>query len=227
MTVTEFAILTLTHGLAQDSPTIPSTVIKKFTTARTVLEKASGYPFHYFQQVEDPSKVYIIGRWSSVAAHHAFLPSPENVGLLEALKDDVVIESDDGRGILLFHLDADIFELGGDGPGEELVFDAPVISCNRHSVPEQKKAGFERKFEEVRGLLEEFTKPYKVVGAWRIEKEKDEKGEQREEWVLFSGFQSVQQHWEFSKTEQFPKYREIVEFVDGFEVKHLRKIEGL
>ena len=55
------------------------------------------------------------------------------------------------------------------------------------------------------------------MGGWRIEKEDGEK----EEWVLFSSLESVDNHMEFAK------YREIVDFVSGFEVKHLRAVEGL
>jgi hypothetical protein len=66
----------------------------------------------------------------------------------------------------------------------EWVSTAPAISYIRHLVTREKKAGFIEEFNEVRGLLEDFTKPYGVVGGWRIEKE-DEK---REEWVLFFRF---------------------------------------
>jgi hypothetical protein len=107
--------------------------------------------------------------------------------------------------------------------GAEWVFTAPAISCIRHLVPKEKKAGFIEEFNEVRGLLEDFTKPYGVVGGWRIEKEDEE----REEWVLFSGFESVENHTEFAKTEGIVKYREIVGFASGFEVKHPRAAEGL
>ena len=84
------------------------------------------------------------------------------------------------------------------------------------------RSGFIEKFNEVRGLLEDFTTPYGVVGGWRMEKEDEEK-----EWVLFSGFESVENHLEFAKTEGFGKYREIVGFVRGFDVKHMKGVEGL
>jgi hypothetical protein len=45
--------------------------------------------------------------------------------------------------------------------------------------------------------------------------------------VLFSGFESVVNHTEFAKTEGIVKYREIVGFASGFEVKHPRAAEGL
>jgi hypothetical protein len=59
--------------------------------------------------------------------------------------------------------------------------------------------------------------------GWRIEKESDEK----EEWALLSGFENVDHHMAFAKTAEFEKYRALVECVDGFELKHMRSIEGL
>lgn len=222
MPVTEFALLPLTHALTQENPSLPPSLITKLKTAKTVLETASKYTFHYFQQIEDPSIIYIIGKWDSPAAHGIFLPSPENQRLLEMLKDDIESE-DPKRKMSMWHLDSDVFKID---KGEEWVFDAPVISCNRNFVAKEKKEGFEKKFREVKYLLEEYTKPYKVVGGWRIEKESEE-SEEKEEWVFFSGFESVDHHMGFAKMEGFAKYGGIVDFVDGFEVRHLKKVEGL
>jgi hypothetical protein len=41
---------------------------------------------------------------------------------------------------------------------------------------------------------------------------------------IVSGFESVESHMEFAKTEGFGKYREIVGFARGFEVKNLRGV---
>jgi hypothetical protein len=87
----------------------------------------------------------------------------------------------------------------------------------------RRKLASTRNSAKSEGLLEDFTKPYGVVGGWRIEREDEEK----EEWVLFSGFESVDNHIEFAKTKGFEKYREIMGFVSGFEVKHLRAFKAL
>jgi heme-degrading monooxygenase HmoA len=220
MPVTEFAILPLTHPLTEENSTLPSAVTQKLQTAKSVLEQASKYKFHFFQQIEDPSTIYIIGKWDSPETHYAFLPSAKNQKLLELFKEDVHIEEKDGKKMQMWHLDHDVLDIPS---GAESVFKAPIISCNRHFVPKEKKTGFNEKFSEVRGLLEDFTKPYDVVGGLRIEREDEEK----EEWVLFSGFRSVDNHMEFAKTKGFEKYREIVGFVSGFEVKHLRAVGAL
>jgi quinol monooxygenase YgiN len=221
MPVTELAILPLTHSLSKENPHLPPSLKKKFISAKLVLEKDSGHKFCFFQQVEDPSIIYILGSWKSPQAHGVFLPSAENQKLLELFKDDIITEEKDGKKMTMWHLDADIFS--GVNEGDKSVFTAPVISLNRHFVPKDKKAGFVKKFHEVKGLLEDFTAPYQVVGGWRIEKEEEGK----EEWCLFSGFESVENHHEFARTEGFARYREIVEFVEGFELRHLRGVEGL
>lgn len=211
MTVTELAIL----PLIDPTNSFPGALIDKLKTARTVLETASGHKFYYFQQIEDPSFIYLLGRWDSVATHQEFLPSVENQKLLELLKHEISI-----NGIRMWHLDADIFT-----PAEmtQLVLEAPTISCNRHFVSAGKKEDFEQQFQEVKSILDEYTKPYSAIGGWRIEKETNEK----EEWVLFSGFESVDHHTAFAKTDGFAEYKKIVGFVEGFELKHLKRIEGL
>ncbi|KAH8598121.1 hypothetical protein B0O99DRAFT_539224 [Bisporella sp. PMI_857] len=216
MAVTELAIIPLSHPLTEANP-----LIQKLKVAKSVLETKSGYPFHYFQQIEDPSIIYTLGKWDSVAAHAAFLPSAENQDLLRLLKDDISASID--RQMKMWHLDGDIFSVK---EGERDVLQAPTVSLSRHFVPIEKKAGFMNKFVEVKGLLEDYTTTLKVVGGWRIEKESIG-DEEREEWALFSGFDSVEAHMGFAKTKGFEKYREIVEFVESFEVRHLARIEGL
>jgi len=221
MPVTELAIIPLTHNLTKENPNLPASLKQKFISAKLVLKKASGNKFYIFQQVEDPSIIYILGSWESPQAHATFLPSAENQELLELFKDDIITEKKDGKRMGMWHLDADVFS--GVNEEDKSVFTAPVVTLNRHFVPKDKKAEFIEKFDEVMGLLEDFTTPYQVVGGWRIEKEKEGK----EEWCLFSGFESVEKHHEFAKTEGFARYRESVEFVEGFEVRHFKGVEGL
>ncbi|PQE26800.1 dimeric alpha-beta barrel protein [Rutstroemia sp. NJR-2017a BVV2] len=226
MPVTELAILPLTYVLTSSNPTLPTSIIEKFRTAKAALEHASGYTFLYFQQIEDPTIIYIIGKWESAAAHREFLPLKENLALLELFKDDIVMQGEEGRKMAMWHLDADIFGLKPTRMGEKSVLRAPVISCNRYFIPANKKDDFVKKFSEVKGLLEDYTTPYPVMGGWRIEKESIE-GKERDEWVQISGFENVDHHMGFAKTEEFAKYREVVGLVEGFEVKHLKAIEGL
>lgn len=223
MPVTEFAVLSLIKPVPRDHPTLPGAFIQKLKKAKAVLESASGYKFRYFQQIEDPSRVYTLGLWDSVAAHDTFRASPENQELLELVKDDIFLTGE--KKITLWHLEGDMFAVDPSS-GFKSVFTAPVISYNRHFVATDKKEEFVAKFQEVRGILEAYTEPLGVVGGWRIEKEEVD-GKERDEWTLFSGFDSVDDHMAFAQTEPFMKYREIVAFVQSFEVKHLKAIEEL
>jgi heme-degrading monooxygenase HmoA len=217
MPVTELATIPITTPLPANTP-LPSTLYQKLLHAKAVLESAAGYKFHYYRQIEDPSIFYILSRWSSVAAHASFLPSPENQALLELLKDDI-----DSEKMTMYHLDTDIFDVPEGKKGVIGVEGAEVVSLNRHFVSVEKKDGFREGFNGVKGLLEKYTEPWQVVGGWRIERE----SEGKEEWALFSGFESVEQHMGFAKTEEFERYKGIVGFVEGFEVRHLKSVEGL
>lgn len=221
MPVTEVAIIPLAHSLTTSNPTLSAPLIQKWLTSRHAMHAATGNEFYYFQQIEDPSILYIIGKWDSPTAHSEFIAGTENQRLLDLLKDDIVIHGEGEKGMRMWHLDAECFT-----PSSKLLLGAKAISFNRHFVPKEKKAEFEKKFAEVKGLLEEYTKPYPVVGGWRIEKETVD-GVERDEWDLFSGFESVEHHMNFAKTEAFEKYREIAGYVEGFEMKHLRAIDGL
>jgi len=123
----------------------------------------------------------------------------------------------------MYHLDVDIFDVPEGKRGIIGTEGAEVVSLNRHFVASEKKSGFQETFDGVKGLLENYTEPWQVVGGWRIEKE----GEGKEEWVLFSGFESMDQHMGFAKTKEFERYKGVVGFVDGFEVRHLKRVEGL
>jgi hypothetical protein len=43
----------------------------------------------------------------------------------------------------------------------------------------------------------------------------------------FYGFETVENHTEFAKTEGFVKYRGVAGFASGFEAKHPRAVERL
>jgi quinol monooxygenase YgiN len=209
MTVTELAVL---HALPDGDGKVPSEhLLANLRTAKQVLESNSGHSFRFFQQIEDPTVIYIVGAWSSTAAHEAFLPSSQNLALLDLFKGQVDIEN-----ILMYHLELD-------ADATPLPLNAPAISVNRHFIKHGQRDAFQKRFEEVKPLLQNYTKPRAVTGGWRIEKEAEDK----EEWDLFSGFESVEHHIGFSKTDEFQKYGSLVEYVDSFEVKHMKHLEDL
>jgi quinol monooxygenase YgiN/heme-degrading monooxygenase HmoA len=209
MPVTELATL----HLKPDAMARWAVLLQALSTAKSVQETHSGSPVTYLQQVEDLSILYVVGAWESPSAHKSSISSQENRALLEQFKDMIDIQD-----IVMYHLTLDM-------EAAPLPLDAPVVSINRHFVKKGQTDAFHAKLEEVKGLLTAFTAPRAVGGGWRIEKETDAEGEEMEEWVLFSGFDSVEHYDRFVQTEEFASYRAITESIDGFEVKHARKLE--
>jgi len=164
-----------------------------------------------FQQIEDPSVVLLCAKWDSVPAHWEWIKSDENQGIMTGLAAHIVPGGDSGADLL--HLDADIFDASD-------LLSCPVLSVGRISISAANKTAFEQKFNEVRGILEDFADPFPVRAGWRIDKE----AENAEEFVLLCGWDSVGQHMDFSKTEQFAKYKEISAFINRANLKHYRRI---
>jgi hypothetical protein len=128
------------------------------------------------------------------------------------------------KGKLISRERSDVpYHLELDADATPLPLNTPAISFNRHFIRHGQRDAFQKRFEDVKPLLQNYTKPRAVAGGWRIEKEAEDK----EEWDLFSGFESVEHYIGFSKTDEFQKYRSLVEYVDSFEVKHMKHLEDL
>jgi heme-degrading monooxygenase HmoA len=209
MPVTELATLRLKpNAMARWN-----VLLQNLRIAKSVQDCHSGFPLTYLQQVEDPSILYVVSPWETPSAHTASISTDANKALVELFRDMIDIEA-----IVMYHLTLDT-------EATPLPLHTPVVSINRHFVKKGQTDAFYEKLEEVKGLLAAFTAPRAVSGGWRIEKERDTDGKEKEEWVLFSGFESVEHHNGFTRTKEFSSYRAIMEFVDGLEVKHARRLE--
>jgi quinol monooxygenase YgiN len=116
MAVTELALLKLKNG-----GTLTQDVKAQLKKAQVAMESYSGggRKFHYLQQVEDPTCIYVLGEWESLSQHYdGFIPSKANQDLLEALKDELDVG-------WLSHLDV---------PVSKIQLDAPVLSIGRHMI---------------------------------------------------------------------------------------------
>ena len=160
------------------------------------MEDFTSLPFYCFQGVEEPSLVYILGSWHSIEQHMgSWISSPENQALLQLMKDQVQVE-------WMFHVDIDPFTLP---------FEKPTLAIARHFVEADKKGGFEEMFHSVKHHLEVFVGGKGLVrGGWRIDKDEEKSGE--EEWLLFTGWDSLENHLKFAKTEGFEEYTKIRDF---------------
>lgn len=211
MPVTELAIIRLAPGVSIANKSFRDKLLR----SKEVMENAlnlTGRRFVYYQGVEDPQVIYLLGDWQSPEEHwKEFIPSAENQGLLEMLKDDFDIAT-----IEMYHVDTPIVNVP---TGTE------VMSIGWHRVRAQDKEAFETRFAECKQWLDHYvSQDTKPGGGWRIEKAAGRQEEEEEEWVLFCGWKTVEEHKGFSSTEDFNKYSRIRDFVQEFNVKHGQRI---
>jgi hypothetical protein len=84
-------------------------------------------------------------------------------------------------------------------------------------VEPNQKAEFETAFRNGAPCLGAYTAPFTYSGGWRIDKEGDD-----EEFVFFSGWNNVEDHYGFAEIEGFQEFGKIRGFLKGAEIKHVR-----
>ncbi|KGO65405.1 hypothetical protein PEX1_090200 [Penicillium expansum] len=205
MPVTEIALL---RFKAQN----PSSSTK--TSLLEAQKKQTGYSGHqvtYLSQIEDPSSFYLLGGWESVEKHTGegqWLSSEVNQNLLAQLQSSLDVS-------WMFHLDVD-------PSTSKIPLDAPVLAITRCFVEASKKDEFDAVFKAAVSHLEAYTAPFSVCGAWRIDKEGED-----EEFVLFSGWNKVQDHVAFGESgasKEFGKIKALMKDAEGKHV-HVEKWE--
>ncbi|KEF57775.1 uncharacterized protein A1O9_05695 [Exophiala aquamarina CBS 119918] len=210
MAVTELACLRLRPGQA-----LSPELLAKLATARSVMEKASGFKFHYYHCLESPERVFIIGAWPSIDFHmQDFIPSQANQDLLSLLKDEVAVE-------WMFHLSFDQTE-------RSLPLGSAAVAIGRHFIKDDEKRYFQKAFDENKHYLEDFIGGKElVVGGYRLDKGFDPslEAEPDDEFVLFTGWHEVEQHGDFAKTDGFEKYALIRDHLAGADIKHAVRLE--
>ncbi|GKT58490.1 N-acetyltransferase 9 protein [Colletotrichum tofieldiae] len=97
---------------------------------------------------------------------------------------------------------------------------APVLSVGRFGVRSEKKEDFIKKYAEAKWVVEEAAKPYPVRGGWRIERA----AEDLEEFVMYCGWSTVEQHKAIAQREGFKEWAGIQEFVTGTDIWHYQRI---
>lgn len=213
MPITELALLRLSPNV-----TIKNAALRKnLLHAKTVMQDYTGRTFYYYQQTEDPTLIYVVGEWDSLDQHmNGFIPSEQNQGLLESLKDSLSVE-------WLVHADVPHAELPlpkSEAERAETLRGERVISIVRHFVKPGSKNAFQQTFEDHKRYLQDYLTEGKTAGGWRVDSKDGE-----EEWVSLSPYASVQQHLDFAKTAGFEKYGRIREHMDGAEIKHARLLD--
>ncbi|KGO41011.1 hypothetical protein PEXP_083740 [Penicillium expansum] len=115
----------------------------------------------------------------------------------------------------MFHLDVD-------PSTSKIPLDAPVLAITRCFVEASKNDEFDAVFKAAVSHLEAYTAPFSVCGAWRIDKEGED-----EEFVLFSGWNKVQDHVAFGESgasKEFGKIKALMKDAEGKHV-HVEKWE--
>ncbi|KAJ5189508.1 Dimeric alpha-beta barrel [Penicillium cf. griseofulvum] len=197
MPVTELALLRLK---TQDpSPSAKSTALE----AQKTLSEYSGHQVTYLRQIEDPESFYLLGGWESIEKHKEGGHSEANQNLHAKVKENFDIS-------WMFHLDLD-------PSTSKIPLDAPIIAITRCFVEASKKDEFDAVFKVGVADLNAYTAPFTSRGAWRIDKEGED-----EEFVLFSGWNQVQDHFDFAGSEVSKEFRKTQALMKGAEVKHVR-----
>ena len=222
MTVTEIAILHSTSGGLGDELKkylLAAQPIQDDWYAKTFPGSACGPPARgaaMYQQIEDPAKILLTARWESVPQHWQWIATDVNKEVLGDIGKHVSMDGDDK--IILFHLDADIFGAPA-ADGETHLLDSPVLSVGRLFIDVDKKAAFQKEFDDVAHILKDFVAPRMVRAGWRADKEAKDK----EEFVMVVGWDSVDQHMSFASSPGFAKYAGIRQFVTGQDIKHYKR----
>lgn len=222
MAVTELAFV---HTTSRCDPhplkpilTESNEIVNAWASTKPDLDFEGGWQF---QQIQDPSALLFTAKWNDTQAHWQWLAA-EQTGPITSRILPFVAQDDDGKpNIEMWHVDADVFGSCSQNEGEIALLDSPVLSVNQHVVPAEKKAAFEKRFNEIKGLfyIEEFARPYAVRGAWKIEDDESEDAN----WVVFAGWPSVERHMDFEKDETFVAYRDLMDFFVRFEVGYYRR----
>ncbi|KIW73766.1 hypothetical protein PV04_01859 [Phialophora macrospora] len=211
MSVTELGRLALQPGTEASSPDLLMNLAK----AKDAMMNASGSEFWYYHCVEDPKVIFILGSWPSVEFHmQEFIPGQLNQELLALLKDQIIVD-------WMFHLDID-------QSTHSLPLSRDVITIARHFITDGDKEAFNRTFEANAFELESFVGKEHMVGGWRIDIGYDPSAEgenRKDEFVLFTAWDRVENHGEFANTEGFQKYSQIRNHLDGAEIKHAKLLQ--
>lgn len=219
MAVTELVLFHFKNNKGIDSP--ENKAVKEYIlTAIKGQASYASYPVHLLTQVEDPSYLYLLGGWDSVETHvERWIPSKTNQDIMAGLQEDIEV-------VWLQHLDVTpIFQSPPstyqEGGSSVVPLSAPVIAISRYFINPGKKDEFQSVYSASKYHLDAFAKPWTIAGGWRLDPEtREEENSEKDEFVLFSGWGAVEDHFKFAESEGFKDFGKIKEFLEGAEIKH-------
>lgn len=214
MPVTELACLRLKNNLPLTHPTNETFYTKLQHGMKAQAEYTNAHA-HILSQIEDPSYIYILGRWESATQHmEQWIPSPKNQEIMAGLAKDIEL-------VWIQHLDLDP-NLSAAEDGYVIPYNAPAVGIGRCFISSGCREGFERTFAATRHYVKEFKRLREVVGAWRVDREVDEQANPKDEFVLFSGWENIHEHEEFRESEGFKEFGKLKALIDIMDVKHAK-----
>ena len=171
-----------------------------------VLRSWASRPFYLYICLEDPSLIYIIGSWVSVAQHRTkFLPSLENQALLQLVDGKLSVE-------WMFHIDL---------PIERLPLKAAVMSVGRYSLLPAKLQDYAVGSVRLRQGLEMFGMNQGFAQGRRVEPAED-RGHQM---MIFVGWDGQARSDEFRQTPEGKAYDDLRKISATVEERHVRMLE--
>ena len=110
--------------------------------------------------------------------------------------------------------------------------EAPVMSIGRYKMPSQNVQGYATTFAHVQRYLAEYVKPQRWAHGRRIDREVgvDGRGHQivlrdRDEYVLFCGWESVERHLGFANTGGFQEFSALRGYLLEADIKHIKRLD--
>jgi hypothetical protein len=218
MAVTELVLFHFNNNKGMDSPENEAVKANILSAIKGQASYAS-YPVHLLTQVEDPSYLYLLGGWDSVETHvEKWIPSKTNHDLLAGLQEAMEV-------VWLQHLDItpiSQFPASVNHEDERSIvpLSAPVVAISRYFINHDKKDDFQSVYSASKHHLDTFTNPWTIAGGWRLDPETREENSVKDEFVLFSGWGAVADHFKFAESEGFKDFGKIKEYLEGAEIKH-------
>lgn len=168
MAIIELAHIQLKDGITASDPDL----LKNLKEVKRVIEAYSGLPTLFFEQIDDPTVLFVVGAWPSKEKHeHGFNGSPEQAVILELIKDQMGID-------WMHYMDID---------QNDIPTHAPVLAMTKATLPKYvDREGFVQSMLKVTQAVE--GPQYGANGSWNIRKDKHEPDVR----VHFGGWDSIE-----------------------------------
>ncbi|CZT44727.1 uncharacterized protein RSE6_04941 [Rhynchosporium secalis] len=175
-------------------------------------EKVHDTNSRFYQCLENPTLIYILGCWPSLSRHAEFLQSPEKAEILDSQET-------------LFDFGWVLHMEIGDNGIDALPLDAPVMAITRLFMKDgaEHVEACEEFEQKHRGVVGERKRTWSVVNGWRMDCE-----EGKNEGVMITGWESMDEHEAFTERmrTEYPVHAEVVQYHERMEVRHVRNMES-